>query len=154
MAKPKQSQLGSIRDLDTAGYGSVDFNTSDIINASDGYFSNLYVNNEPIGGVSESIITATLTESVDDWNPTGFDDCTVLRIDTDGYDYNITGFAVADVIRKTVINVSSNIVVLLNENTSSGAENRIISVQGGLALLRNDVADILYDSISQRWRLV
>ena len=105
------------------------------------------------GGVEESEITDSLTGSVNNYSPTGWDTATVVLLDADG-DYNITGFdAAATVIRKTIFNVdSTNSITIPDRSASSSAANRVAS--GGIVLGPDDSIEIVYDSTNSLWRVV
>jgi len=111
------------------------------------------------GGVTESTISPTaLSADADDYAPTDWQTATIVRLSTDGSDYDITGFAAptGDVIRKTLINVGgTGTITLKNEDTNSTAANRTITSPGsGFAMLPNDAVELLYDEVSTRWRTV
>ena len=112
------------------------------------------------GGVSESTIDGYLSNIdgyEDDWSPTGWDTATILRMETDGSGYYITGFAApteSGVIRKTLINIDASQSITLNhQDTNSAATNRIITQGTDLVLGPNDIVHILYDTTTQRWRV-
>lgn len=116
----------------------------------------------PAGGGSteEVFISPTLTATgIDDYSPSGWSDATVVRLSVaTGIDPRITGFdSNVTVTRKTVIGVTDNgqITYLLNQATGSTGPNRIITSPGaGFAISEDDAVQILYDSISNRWRTV
>lgn len=121
----------------------------------------IYQDQSPVGGggAEETEISPTaLASDTDDWNPTDWGAATVVRIDASA-DVELRGLAAptsSDVIRKTLINVSSaNTITMMNEAGTSTAGNRIITSPGsGFDLLPDDAVEVLYDSTSSRWRTV
>jgi hypothetical protein len=111
---------------------------------------------EPTGGNSgENWISPELDADVNDWNPTGFSTATIVRVDAVGDGYSITGFdASATAVKKEIINVSSYDVVIANQDVGSVAINRIISQIGGLILAADDSMTIVYDPVTERWRVI
>jgi hypothetical protein len=60
MAKPLNSQLAGITEIDLDGTGSVNFNSAGLVNAGDGYFSSLFINNQDAATkswVSQQLLT-------------------------------------------------------------------------------------------------
>jgi len=111
------------------------------------------------GAVAESFISPTaLAANTDDYGPTDWQTATVVRLSTNGSDYDITGFVAptGDAVRKTLINVdSTSTITLKNEDSNSTATNRITTSPGtGFAMLPEDAVEILYDPTSERWRTV
>lgn len=86
MARPLQEQLGNINELDRDETGSVDLNNADLINAGDGYFANLYINDQPVtpGGGSSSLTEPTQEEDGYVAIASG-EDLTYLAGEADGY---------------------------------------------------------------------
>ena len=107
------------------------------------------------GGVSESEITAQLTANVNNYAPTGWGEATIVLLDTDGSDYDITGFdASVTSIRKTIVNTdSAQSITLKHEDSNSSATNRIITHGTDFVLGPNDVCQIFYDTTNSRWRV-
>jgi hypothetical protein len=108
------------------------------------------------GTVGETWISPDpLDTDVNDWNPTGFSTATIVRVDAIDDGYSITGFdASATAIKKEIINVSAYDVVIANQDVGSVATNRIISQTGGLVLASNDSMTIVYDPVTERWRVI
>ena len=108
------------------------------------------------GTVGETWISPDpLGSDVNDWNPTGFSTATIVRVDAVDDGYSITGFdASATVTKKEIINVSAYDLVISNQDTGSVATNRIISQTGGLVLASNDSMTIVYDPVTERWRVI
>jgi hypothetical protein len=112
---------------------------------------------EPTGGPSGEtwVSPDALDAYVNDWNPTGFSTATIVRVDAVDDGYSITGFdASATVVKKKVINVSAYDVVIANQDVGSVATNRIISQIGGLVLAADDAITIVYDPVTERWRVI
>jgi hypothetical protein len=108
------------------------------------------------GTVGETWISPdALDADVNDWNPTGFSTATIIRVDAVDDGYSITGFdASATAIKKEVINVSAYDVIIANQDVGSVATNRIISQIGGLILAADDSMTIVYDPVTERWRVI
>lgn len=101
--------------------------------------------------ITGDISPSQITGNQDDYNPTGLDTASVLRLDSDG-DYNITGLtAQDDGTLLYVFNVGSNILTLTNEDASSTAANRF-ALADDLVLNPNEGAILWYDTTSDRWR--
>jgi hypothetical protein len=103
-----------------------------------------------------NIISDSLTGSATAYNPTGWATAYLVRIDPDGY-YDLDGLVSSSVDPvKVLANVSSTYDVTLgNEEAGASAANRIITGTGGdLVLGPNKAATIVYDSTSERWRVV
>ncbi|MDX1555209.1 MAG: hypothetical protein R3212_04215 [Xanthomonadales bacterium] len=95
-----------------------------------------------------------ITVNTNDYEPTGFDDAEVLRLSTDA-SRNLTG-AKADPtrIRKTIINVGSNDLVIKHQDAGSLATNRFLNFTGAdITLGADDWAHLFYDVVTQRWRV-
>lgn len=107
---------------------------------------------------------AQLTANVDDYAPVDATDAFLtfarthlIRLDSDAA-RSISGFdvALAGVRRKTLVNVGSFPVDLLHDDAGSVAENRIL-IPGGATLslaATNDIVQVVYDEVSERWRAV
>jgi hypothetical protein len=108
------------------------------------------------GTVGETWISPDpLDADVNDWNPTGFSTATIVRVDAVDDGYSITGFdASATTIKKEIINVSAYDVIIANQNVGSVITNRIISQIGGLVLAADDSMTIVYDPVTERWRVI
>jgi hypothetical protein len=112
-------------------------------NYIDGYVGETWISPDP------------LDADVNDWNPTGFFTATIVRVDSVGDGYSITGFdASATAVKKEVINVSVYDVIIANQDVGSVATNRIISQTGGLILAADDAITIIYDPVTERWRVI
>lgn len=79
-----------------------------------------------------------------------------LRLSADGGGSALTGFADGRGNRRLVIvNISANTLTLEHEDAASVATNRVITATGAaITLAQNDVAEVLYDEVSTRWRVI
>ena len=104
------------------------------------------------------ITPPTLTGNVDDYNPTGFSTCSIIRLDIDANNREITGFVApaAGVNRIiTVCNINAGIddIKFKENDASSVAANRILLRDNGdKAIKANETAIFWYDHTSARWR--
>jgi len=105
-----------------------------------------------------NIITAAITSDQNDWNPTGLSTASIIRVSSDA-SRTITGFLSTSFAspfdRKLLVNTGSNPIVLAHENAGSAAIDRII-VPGAvnLTLQPNESAELWYDAITARVRIV
>jgi hypothetical protein len=106
-------------------------------------------------GTTTVISPAQITANTNNYNPTGFATAHVVRLDTDA-SRNLTGLdAAATVVRKLLINVGANPLVLTHQDANSSAANRFLIPGGGnLTLQGDDSATIYYDAVTTRWRIV
>lgn len=109
------------------------------------------------GGSAESEITAQLTGDEDDYSPTGWDSATHAEVDTDGSDYDITGFVAptgSGAKRRTLVNSdATQSITLKHEDASSAAANRIITGGTDLVLGPQDIVTLVYSDNVSRWRV-
>ena len=100
-----------------------------------------------------SIISPSqLTADQDDWNPSGFDEAQVVRIDGDNGIRAITSMvATFGGDTKTLSNVGSYPVYFPGEHPDGTAANRF-ALRGDYILLPGASADVWYDGTSSRWR--
>ena len=110
-----------------------------------------------IGGTTLS--PAALGSDQNNFAPAGIADATSLRITTSVAIVNLTGIqAPAGETRMVVFNANaggSNTIGIVNESASSTAANRfLIGFAGTLSLAPGQAAELWYDTISQRWRLI
>lgn len=79
-----------------------------------------------------------------------------FRLTTNGSNRTITGFAGGvDGREITIVNVSANDITISNQSASSDPANRVITGTGADAVLQpDDIASLLYDGTTQRWRVV
>jgi hypothetical protein len=92
--------------------------------------------------------------STDNYAPTGFSTCNVMRLSSAGAASltGIAGGAAGRVVR--IFNVGSNSITLLDENAGSTAANRIRTPGAGRSIAENGAVTIWYDSTSSRWRVL
>lgn len=103
--------------------------------------------------IIRGIITpATLSTSQDDYNPTGLDTATILRL-TASSPVNITGLAGGTQGRMiTLINTVGETITLQREDAGSSAGNRFAFSNASIALADFDTITLWYDATSSRWR--
>lgn len=108
-----------------------------------------------VRGETITISPIQITANQNDYSPTGFSSSDVVRLDTDA-SRTITGFdASASRTRKTITNVGSNDLVLTNEDASSSAVNRVLTLDGSsLTLVASESCGLYYDPTSTRWRVI
>lgn len=67
----------------------------------------------------------------------------------------VTGLIGGYPARRIVLVNLANTLTLEHEDTASSAENRIISATGAaISLATNDMAELIYDEVSARWRVM
>lgn len=89
------------------------------------------------------------------YSPVGFVDNTIIKVSSTA-NRDITGFAAPGIGEspiKTICNVGSNNIRLINNSILSGAANRIL-LSNNETLNPNESAIIWYDQVSQRWRML
>lgn len=92
-----------------------------------------------------------LVGNVDDYNPTGLADASIVILDA-STTVNISGLAGGAVGRVINFhNISSNAITFLDQSSSSVAANRF-QTNGGLVLGPNDSLSFFYDDNISRWR--
>lgn len=78
-----------------------------------------------------------------------------LRLSANGGGSAVTGLAGAYSGRRLVLVNLANTLTLEHEDTASGADNRIITATGAaISLATNDMAELIYDETSARWRVM
>ena len=117
-----------------------------------------YANAIGITQITDNIITPpTLNSDQDDYNPTGFSTCNMIRQPING-DRVITGFVAppAGVNRVFCINSidTSDRIKFKNNDSGSSAANRILIRDNGgdKELHENETGIFWYDHVSSRWR--
>ena len=104
------------------------------------------------------ITPPTLTGNVDDYNPTGFSTCSIIRLDIDANNREITGFVapaagVNRIITVCNINAGMDDIKFKENNAGSVAANRILLRDNAdKAIKANETAIFWYDHTSARWR--
>lgn len=96
----------------------------------------------------------TLAGDQDNWNPTGIGNDSILRIDCNGADRNITGIvapAIAGKVLGLINNGSANKFVLVDQSGSSSASNQFL-FGSNIEVPPNKCVLIRYDSASNKWR--
>lgn len=108
---------------------------------------------------SGSIITPSeITNDVDDYNPTGFSTCIMIRQSISSNGKAITGFLAPSVGVNRVISInnissSGRDLKFLHNDSNSSAANRILMRDNGDRTIRpNETAIFWYDHTSSRWR--
>lgn len=106
-------------------------------------------------GSSPSVInTSQLTSDTSDYNPTGWDAASLIKISGDSTIRSIRGF-VADISGeiKTLYNTGSNPIYLAPEHTASSAANRI-SHHEEVFIMPGQMCQIVYDGDVSRWTAI
>ena len=104
------------------------------------------------------ITPPTLTGNVNDYNPTGFSTCSIIRLDVDANNREITGFAapaagVNRIITVCNINAGMDDIKFKENDANSVAANRILLRDNAdKAIKANETAIFWYDHTSARWR--
>ena len=108
--------------------------------------------------ITGPIITPpTLTGNVDDYNPTGFSTCNLIRQEINSNNRQITGFlapavGVNRIIYITNISGAGDDLKFMNNNAGSLVANRILLRDNGDKTIRpNETGAFYYDHIQDRW---
>lgn len=106
----------------------------------------------PSGGGSPSVISPSqITSDQDDYNPTGFDDATVVRLSGDSGIRAITSMAAQDDGEvKTFVNVGSYSIYFPAEHPDGTAANRILYSED-IILMPKASLQMVYDATADRW---
>lgn len=105
------------------------------------------------GGSVSSITPAQITSDQDNYNPTGFDDATIVRISGDDGLRAITSLAAQDDgEEKVIINVGDYPIYFPGEHPDGVDSNRITS-GADIWLWKNEKITALYDNTANRWVL-
>lgn len=106
---------------------------------------------------SSLISPSQITSDQDDYNPTGWDDATIIRISGDASIRAITSFAAPTATykpyRKTLINIGAYSLYIPSEGPDGTAANRVI-VPNDYRINPYASVDIIYDETSTRWRVL
>ncbi len=147
--------------ISAAGVVSVDQGFSPTWTNAHVFSAPIISNNEVLVNnlfVQNGVISPSFGTSQNDWNPTGLSSCSVIRATaTAGVPtLHVTGLAAqSDGTRLLLFNVGATFPIALDqESASSSAVNRFALGQLTIILAPNEGADLWYDGISQRWRLV
>ncbi len=101
------------------------------------------------------ISPAQITADQDNYNPTGWANCQILRLSGDNGIRAITSLAATfSGNLKRLINVGSSAVYFPGEHPDGTAANRFTSLGKDFVMLPGKSAEILYDSTSSRWRFL
>jgi len=107
----------------------------------------------------QNIITPpTLTATADDYNPTGFDTCDIIRQDIDTNNRQITGLVAppAGVNRVVGINnigpAGDDIRFMHNDAGSVAANRFLLRDNGNRSIRPNETAWFWYDHVDSRWK--
>jgi len=118
-----------------------------------------YANALGITQITGTIITpTTLTATTDDYNPTGFATCNMIRQDINANNRQITGFVAPSVgvnriIRINNINTSGFDLRFQNNDAGSAVANRLLlRDDANKSIKPNETAIFWYDHTSSRWR--
>jgi len=118
-----------------------------------------YANALGITQITGTIITpATLTATTDDYSPTGFATCNMIRQDIDANNRQITGFVapaagISRIIRINNINTGGFDLRFQNNDAGSAVANRLLlRDDANKAIKPNETAIFWYDHTSSRWR--
>jgi len=102
---------------------------------------------------------ATLTATVDDWSPAGFDaDTDLIRVDVNANNRQITGIIAPAVGVNRILGVNNTNgasfdIRFMHNNGSSLAQNRfLLRDNGNKAIKPNETAWFWYDHSVQRWK--
>lgn len=120
---------------------------------------------ELVGGVRSDSLVATPAHNYNLPTGTGaaFVRASVWRVDggavpvqISGFQRNNPGTGTDPAFRRVfLVNIGTSTITLLHENANSDAANRIIGAGGAsLVLPAGDSACLLYDAVTQRWRVV
>lgn len=105
----------------------------------------------------DGIISPSITANQNDWNPTGFSTCNVVRCEVDATPRTVTGMVPPsdNGHLRFFFNSGSNSLTFTHQDAASVAANRVICPSAAsLVLGTNDGVIGWYDSASNRWRLV
>lgn len=105
-------------------------------------------------GIAGVISPAQLTANTDDWAPTGYEDCSVIRFSTDA-SRNITGLSGGWDGRVVLLeNVGAQSAVLMHNVTSTAANRFYCPGSTDLTLTANSAVVLRYDATDSRWRII
>ena len=106
----------------------------------------------PAGGSSPSVISPSqITSDADDYQPTGWDDATTVRVSFDSDINAITSFdAATDGERKVLRNVGTNFGYIPGQHPDGTAANRV-KASSDVFIEPNGSVEIEYDGTDSRW---
>lgn len=105
-------------------------------------------------GYDSEITPAILTANVDDWNPAGIQEATVIRASAQTLARSITGIiAPSPESNKLIViaNIGTVNIILRDNDGASAAANRLL-LGGEKVLQENEGITLVYDQTSDRWR--
>ena len=117
-----------------------------------------YANAIGIEQITGGIITpAQLTVDTNDYNPTGFSTCNLIRQDIDSNNREITGFLAPAVGVNRIIKINNiasagRDLKFTHNDAASLAENRFLLRDNGDKTIRpNETGEFYYDHVQSRW---
>lgn len=106
-----------------------------------------------VGGAT--ITAAVLSGDVNDYNPTGHSTAAVERWSSSSTPRTVTGLSATAQARPMIINAGSATITLAHASSSSAAANRFLCPNStDYALPTGSAVELVYDSVSTRWRVV
>lgn len=138
--------------------GRPDASFGDSVDAMLGAMWEWMITAGPAGAPTQVVISPpSFGGDLDDYNPTGIDGATIVRLQPVTADRFLTGIVAAPptAIKKTLVNVSaSQSLILPHESASSTAANRFACRrESSVAIPPLGAVDIFYDVTSSRWRV-
>jgi hypothetical protein len=105
--------------------------------------------------LSGDITPSALSGDVNDYNPTGWADASVIRLSTTGAPRTITGLTGGTDGRVAILlnTDTTYYITLANEHASSTAGNRF-AIGSNFPIPPNRGAKLIYDSTTARWRMM
>lgn len=97
------------------------------------------------------ITPAQISADEDDYNPTGWDECQIVRLNADAFRAITSVVATFSGDQKTLFNEGAYPIYFPGEHPDGTASNRFIT-QKDYILLPGESVDIWYDGTSSRWR--
>ena len=133
-----------------------DFSSNEGTISGDATFTGLSTNTGTVSGsliyrnVPTLLTPSSISSNQNDYDP-GYGD--VLRLESVGGNYNITGLVLKDRYIITIINIGSSYnLILKNQDSNSTAANRFITPTGGdYTILPNGTITLVYDDVADRW---
>lgn len=114
------------------------------------------------GGFTESEVTDTVSTTLDNYNPTGWADCTSLVLTGTG---TINGFAAPGAgkpfFRRVIVVDASSVVTIAHQAASSSSANRVecpntfdSSLNYDVVMTRGSSAWLAYNTAKARWQVI
>jgi hypothetical protein len=124
------------------------------------YFDTIYTTLSSLGIFTDkvrfnNIITPTpIAANTNDYSPAGLANCNVMRVSTNGGNFDCTGIVAQEDGRVIIIlNIGSSGTFKLKNNSASSSANNRFLLNGDASLAANEGAFIMYDGTSLRWRI-